>query len=445
VSDDEAVAETPTLPAIDLSSEADRLRMLAAGYRASAGAGPAYGASGPVESEALHQLANDLEARPELFRGINLLTAFPPEAVLPDLSLGEEHQRLRRLTLWRDMLIFAPIAFTWWQLWLVMGNLEDSEVPLFQQWQSGSADSALGFSLGTCALVTALLILLIVALTAVIHRREGEIEARGSRAGHRRDLAREFGLVTLALARDTETAATHARALGSPLELVATATAIQAGIDQLADAVAQIGSEITGALTTGPGSELSDAIQQWSRTASSLDAAVGSLAGPAEAMTTFAELRRDMVASENQIRERISALVLALQQSAGAAAAHEAAATAMQRGMGELQRGLDVFQSRTEVISGFVLVMHRFIEQFQEENPDFALDYDDGSWGAREIDLTNERERNADGAGDHGTAENGAGGLATDENGASERGSSEVPAAEDRTGSWFDGLADGER
>jgi hypothetical protein len=325
-------------------------------------AAPGYG------RQALTRLSEALAENPAELAGMDLVRAFPPEVLLPDHRPDLLWQRaLRRTEIVRDVLVFAPVAVTWWQLRGALQAYQDTpgSDSFLLGWQRGFGGTVT--PLGDSALVVALAVFAVIALTLGVHAAH-RVPASASREADREELG---GLLALA------TLLTSAAPAGPPVsakDLARLAPRLGTASTSLATALERTTRQITDSVDGGPGSRLHEAITEWTATAQELRRTTEVLAVPGEAVKTLAGLHANMHADSERLQQRIGVLVGQLEsatdKSEAEAQSHREVAQEVARSAERLGDTLEVFRERTESLSELVGRLRYALDRL-DSPPDF--------------------------------------------------------------------------
>lgn len=327
----------------ELTRTADRIRALGARPRAAG-----------TDTRVLDRIADDLAAGGVTLAGTDLVTAYPPEVLLPDAPLRRWHEAESWIGVVRDVLVFAPVALTWWRLRdaLHAYDATRSEDPFLLGWArgfpEGSPPAPTTVTLGTSAVHVTLLIVLVVALTLGLHTVQHLRERRLSHEDERRELAGELALATFLLA------APAARPAGKPLDSAGAdrlAAQILASTVNLETALRRTSEEIVNVLETGPASRIQTALDGWTRTVDELKSLIRSLTVPGELAQDLIRIRQQTAEDEAKLRAALDALVADLRHAHEITGReihrHDLAVAAVRDLAQQLGSALQVFSERT--------------------------------------------------------------------------------------------------
>ncbi|KOV61839.1 hypothetical protein [Streptomyces sp. MMG1121] len=306
------------------------------------------------DTRVLNRVVTDLERGGATLAGTDLVSAYPPEVLLPDAPAKGRGALEGWLGVARDVLVFAPIALTWWRLRGALDAYEAtrSEDPFLLGWARGFPQGhpaeATTVTLGTSALHVTLLILVVVALTLALHALQRSRERHLSREEERGRLGAELALATFLLA-------TPARPAGKPLDSRSAdrlAAQLNAGTQQLESALRRTSEEITAVLETGPGSRIQTALDGWTKTVDELTRLIRALTPPSELAQEMIRIREQTAEDEAKLRAAIETLVADLRRAQEATGheihRHDVAVAAVRELARSLGETLLVFTERTE-------------------------------------------------------------------------------------------------
>ncbi|MBX7548336.1 hypothetical protein ABZX95_38045 [Streptomyces sp. NPDC004232] len=306
------------------------------------------------DTRVLDRVVEDLERGGATLAGTDLVAAYPPEVLLPDATARGRSTLEGWLGVARDVLVFAPIALTWWRLRGALSAYQASrsEEPFLLGWArgfpQGSPAEATTVTLGTSALHVTLLILVVVALTLAVHALHQNRERNLSREQERHELAAELALATFLLA-------TPARPAGKPLDSRSAdrlAAQLNAGTQQLETALRRTSEEIQAVLETGPGSRIQTALDGWTKTVDELTRLIRALTPPSQLAQDLIRIREQTAEDEAKLRAAIETLVGDLRRAQEATGQeihrHDLAVAAVRELARSLGETLMVFTERAE-------------------------------------------------------------------------------------------------
>ncbi|NNN37601.1 hypothetical protein HLK59_46235 [Streptomyces sp. S3(2020)] len=270
-----------------------------------------------TDTSVLDLLADDLDTGGVTLAGADLVVAYPPEVLLPDARPKRWPAVEGWLGVLRDVLVFVPIALTWWRLQDALDAYDDqkSTDPFLLGWARGfpKGDPAepTTVTLGTSAVHVTLLVVLVVALTIGLHVLQTIREKQLSREEDRGRLATDLALATFLLA------APAARPAGRPLDNGSAdrlAAQLLASTVNLESALRRTSEEIVTVLETGPGSRIQTALDGWTQSVDELTGLVRSLLPPNELARELIRVRELTAREGEQLRSTLDALVTDLRR-----------------------------------------------------------------------------------------------------------------------------------
>ncbi|MEV8032362.1 hypothetical protein [Streptomyces sp. NPDC086182] len=264
-------------------------------------------------SGVLAGLAAELRQGGGSLMGTDLAVAYPAESLLsPSADSG---LLVRTVELLRDVLLFAPVAFTWYRLSDALGayRSSDSKDSFFTAWQNGIGDVP---TLDATASDVTWIVLVVIALTALIH-------VVGRRADRRANLS---DALTRDLASATLLVSVHTRAGDQTGVSVRTLNQIGTQIARSSDAL-QVGmsgaaTAITQAMTTGPVAGLQTALDEWRRSTAQLAAVAQSLQAPQQTLDRITMLQTALGQQLQALGKRLESLVGELAEATSASREH---------------------------------------------------------------------------------------------------------------------------
>lgn len=259
-------------------------------------------------SRAIRDLADklvDTSKREELL-GLSLSEAYAPEVMLPE-GAGWLRWPLSILETVRDVLIFGPVIYTWFQLSEALRAYDHytGTSPFLLAWQQGFGGQTQPLS--TSALVVSALVATIIVLTLITHLyriwydtkvryQQQKLAVLLAEAGM---LLRTLGYNPAAVSRE---------------ELSAMADSIIKSSLSLRQALAKAGADIVEAVNTSPGSQLHDMFKRWTAAASALTDLGKQLQGTQQVVAqlrdtqaALATLSQRIVRETEQLTDKISA------------------------------------------------------------------------------------------------------------------------------------------
>lgn len=279
-------------------------------------------ATGPL---LLRRLADDLHpASGRRLAGVDLVTAYPAEALLPEPAPS---RLLELLLFWarllRDVLVFVPILVTWLKLHEALSayGKAGSESSFLLGWQAGSfrpGHIARGVQDFDPLSKTAWWVVLLVAAVILFAIAVNACENRLDRPRHEAERAQITQDLALASHLLTEAPGDQV----SYRDLRALIQRMESSIGGLIGRLAGTAEEIRAALDTGGGRRIEEAIQVWIDKSAALERALASMQAPAETLEAFRVLQDDIAAGQRELRGELSALVSQVRQATLASTDH---------------------------------------------------------------------------------------------------------------------------
>ncbi|MGV4985971.1 hypothetical protein ACWC0C_06195 [Streptomyces sp. NPDC001709] len=332
------------------------------------------------DTRVLDHVVADLERGGATLAGTDLVAAYPPEVLLPDAPSKGRGTLEGWLGVARDVLVFAPIALTWWRLRgaLAAYDATRSEDPFLLGWArgfpQGHPPEPTTVTLGTSALHVTLLILAVVVLTLALHALQRSRERRLSREEERGQLATELALATFLLS-------TPARPAGKPLDSRSAeklASQLNAGTEALQLALHRTSQEITAALETGPASRIQSALDGWTKTVDELTRMIRALTPPNQLAQELIRLREQTAEDEAKLRAAIETLVADLRRAQETTGQeihrHDQAVAAVRDLARSLGETLLVFTERAENLVDSTRGIWQLVDRLDSRLPSGGLD-----------------------------------------------------------------------
>ncbi|KKD06689.1 hypothetical protein [Streptomyces sp. WM6386] len=348
-------------PGTGLGDVAARIRTLADRARADG-----------TDTSVLDLVADDLDTGGVTLAGADLVVAYPPQVLLPDAQPKRWPSVEGWLGVLRDVLVFAPIALTWWRLRDALDAYDDqkSSDPFLLGWArgfpKGNPAEPTTVTLGTSAVHVTLLIVLVVALTIGLHVLQNIREKQLSREEERARLATELARATFLLA------APAARPAGKPLDNGSAdrlAAQLLASTVNLESALRRTSEEIVTVLETGPGSRIQTALDGWTQSVDELTGLVRSLLPPNELARELIRVRELTVREGEQLRSTLDAFVTDLRRAQEATGQeihrHDLAVAAVRELAQRLGDSLLVFTQRADNLVDSTHSMWQLVDQLE--------------------------------------------------------------------------------
>jgi hypothetical protein len=329
----------------------------------------------PAGGQALHDLAAKLGGRGRSdLAGVDLAGIYAPAVMLPDGP-----RWLRRtangLELIRDVLIFVPVIYTWWQLSDALHAYDryTGKAPFLLAWQEGFGGRTQRLS--TSAIVVAGVVLAVVALTLIAHLVRTWYDQKVQH--------RQQGLAILLA--EASILLNEELVAGAPdvtkAELAKIGVSITSSAHSLQEALAKTGADIAAAVNTGPGSGLRTMFEQWTAAANELKTLGTRLQGTQEIVNQLRETQTALTGMATKIGDETGRLLTAFEQertlSRQEAHAHHDLATEVGASTRQLSDSLRGLSERAEDFNDMV---HRltYVVNRLDPNGNQGMDPGDG-------------------------------------------------------------------
>ncbi|SNX56821.1 hypothetical protein SAMN06272735_1276 [Streptomyces sp. TLI_55] len=251
-------------------------------------------------------IADDARAGGRALSGVNLLHAYPPDALVPDAE--PRHSGLIAVvSTARDVSVFLPIVLTWLSLWFAFRDFEDSAkgTNFLRLWSSGFG--------GTAVLLVVLLIAGVVLATMWLQRLEWAAQHEASREGLRTRIAGQLTVLTMELSKH---AVLEAQVVPAG-QLVGIARDITRSTAELSRTLSDSADRMERIFAPGPEGRFVTALDQWTRSAGELGEMGRSLTVPHQLLRDFAKMRDELRGDEQATRESLTRLLAELRRAAG--------------------------------------------------------------------------------------------------------------------------------
>lgn len=270
----------------------------------------------PESAQLLDSLARGLSGGGADVAGTDLVTAYPPDSLLPDRVPPRWVSGL----LWllrtaRDVLIFLPVLWTWYKLGQVLfafGSAPEG-VNFLYGWQQGTFDGASRFEpLSTTAMWVSGFLLGIIALTLLVYLLEGVLTLWGDRTRQREETTRLLALATHLIPARPDSVRQEVRGANDTLRGVRAAMvgmenalgSATGGMHRAATDMRQAADGIVEALTGDPRQQLVDALGTWQTRMEQLAEAIREARTPAELLERIEELTQGAVRGQERMSEQ---------------------------------------------------------------------------------------------------------------------------------------------
>ena len=284
-----------------------------------------YAAVPGASAALVTELAQAVEAAEPAVVGVDLVHRYPPEVLLP--GNPGRGGLLAVLETVRDVLIFAPLALTWYRFsQAVSAYPADSKLSLLDFWRIG-ADGV--EPLAKSAVAIAGLVAMVIVLTLVLHTaRAREDRAAHRLAQHRAGLGTALASATLLLSRQASTGPVvtweSLREVADQLSRGTSAFADQLSrsTSAFAELVTSLGAEVREALQATD-ERFGQALSEWTAAAHGLTAMGARIAATEAVLAELTRLQQSVAAGDEQLRANIDRLVAQLEHASQVAAAED--------------------------------------------------------------------------------------------------------------------------
>ena len=176
----------------------------------------------PASAQLLRSLARSLADGGADLAATDLVAAYPPDSLMPDLP----PPRWMSLLLWllrgiRDVLIFLPVFWTWYQLMQVLSAFSDAPegANFLYGWQQGGFTGTGQFEpLSTTALWVCIFLLGVIGATLLVHLLEGITDALSDRSREREEITQLLALATYLIPDRPDSMRTEIRGASETLQ-----------------------------------------------------------------------------------------------------------------------------------------------------------------------------------------------------------------------------------
>jgi hypothetical protein len=327
-------------------------------------------------------LADELDAGGGAVVGVDLLTAFSPDALLPEPGeAGPGDGTLHRWERARDVLVFLPIGLTWYELAMALRHYDGTE-PFLLEWQHGHLPFL--WPLSVTAILVVLLVAAIITATVRSHAlQRAAQEAAEPVAKRRRRLAGLLAQATVLLARSVMRgpevlSRAELRQFAAGMDIFAQQQ--KAGIEALSQALTDTATEIKTTLESGPGSRLATALDEWSLAAVNLAEVGEGLKAPSTTLAELTTLQESVTREGERLQSLVSSLVAQLgdhtEASADESAAHRDMATKVARTTEQVHQAMELLLERLGDLGDFVGQVRAALERL--ENDPYGWNSGDG-------------------------------------------------------------------
>lgn len=315
----------------------------------------ALAGNGDPDRAALALLADELHNGGGRLAGVDLLSAYPPSLLLPDKP-RRRHGFAEVVAVVRDLMIFAPVAITWFVLRKAVSawNSSGSSESLLKYWQS-HPESVVPLSQSALYVIVALVAVGVLTVMVAILDRSGEEKL----IAERQRLATALAVGTLALAAPTSSTSVSARDLSRLADKIYVST----------EGLGRTMTRIAASLDTGPTGGLGAALDRWNTSAASLTNSLTKLGANIEAPTKlieeFINFRKAVEEDEARLRSALGVLIKQLddmaQLSSAETLAHGRVADSVRDATRQLATALDTFTDRTEFLERLIYQVRQLL------------------------------------------------------------------------------------
>jgi signal transduction histidine kinase len=319
----------------------------------------------PEGKRALAELATRLGSpRHADLAGIDLAGTYAPAVMLAD---GKTWKRWSAdgLELVRDVLIFVPVIYTWWQISHALHAYQHYKggAPFLLAWQQGFGHKTQPLS--AAAIVVAAVVLGVIVLTFAAHLTrawyDGGVQRRQQKLA--------------ALLAEASLLLTQSVAGGAPdvtkAELATIGTRITMSASSLQEALAKAGTDIVAAVNTNPGSKLHDMFEKWTAAANELKTLGTRLQGTQEMVDQLRATQTALSGMAQQIGNETEQLLAALRDerslSRQEAHAHHELAASVGESTKLLGNSLKGLNQRAEQFNEMILRLSYVVNRLDPE------------------------------------------------------------------------------
>lgn len=313
-------------------------------------------------ADVLRELAEELRTGGRRVGGLDLLSAYAPEVLLPDRP-ARDIPVLAFLILVRDLAVFAPIGITWHYLGQAVSawNAAHTTESFLQFWQSAPHVTPISRSATYIVLAMAL----IGVLTIGIGFLERRAAAGASRAWQRQRLGSALARATLLLSAPVDVSGITVH------ELSRVGGQMHSSTEQLATALDRTGERLSAVLESGREKQIEEALERWNESAQTLTKLGKDLAVPSELIKESIKLRGTIEAEESRMRTALTQLVEQLgeaaRESIRESAAHSAVADRVRETTSLLGLSLETFTERTEFLQALIYQMQHLLSLLETD------------------------------------------------------------------------------
>jgi len=293
---------------------------------------------------------------------VNLAEEYAPDVVLPSgpdwfppVATGVE--------LLRDLLIFVPIAYTWWKISIALEayNSYTGAAPFLLAWQQGFDQGSEPLSSSASVIAGVVTLIIVLTLVANLIRELPDVLMARRRAQLAEYLREAKTALHRSLTRDaTDVSVDDLRMLGG--KITESSRALQ-------KALTESSKDITTSVNTSPGSKLHEMFENWTKAATELTVLGSRLQGTQEVVVQLAAAQNELRAMVLNIGTTTGQLVAALTTernlSRQEAHAHHEVATRVAESTTKLSESLTDLHSRTDDLNRMINRMVYVVERLE--------------------------------------------------------------------------------
>lgn len=318
----------------------------------------------PSGRQKLQELSRQLRlSHPSKLVTVDLAKEYAPDVVLPGGGPPWLPSLATGLELLRDLLIFVPIAYTWWKISsaLTAYNSYRGNAPFLLAWQQGFGQGV--EPLSTSASIVALVVALIIVLTlaANLIRELPDVLMASRRAKLARCLRDANTLLKRSQVREAADV--------SIADLRELAGKITTSSQTLQTALMKSSEDITSAVNTSPGSKLHEMFEKWTAAATELAELGNRLQGTQETVAQLIKAQGELGAMVAQIGTSTGQLIAALTTerdlSRHEAHAHHELAVEVAQSTATLSTSLKELHGRTDDLNWMINRMVYVVDRLE--------------------------------------------------------------------------------
>lgn len=300
----------------------------------------------------LRHIAREAQEGGLALAGVDLITAYPPEVLVPDGQFQRGRWAARLATL-RDVFVFVPIVVTWISLWLAFDDFEEepADTNFLHVWSHGFGGTAIGLVVG---LVSA-----VVLFTLLLHA----MDEAASNDALRQQVAEQL----LVINAEVSIAVAGDAAQLSSGKLVQIGQEITVATGDLAETMRAGTERLARIFEPGPEGGFTQALEKWSSSADELGAMGRSLTVPHGMLRDFTAMRDRLSSEEQATRDALQALVAELGEATETSRvsdlAHSRVAEVVVEGSRQVALAMEKFVASSESLHGYMTVLQRVLDR----------------------------------------------------------------------------------